>query len=362
MPDNIDARSFQSASWLDPCDKKSTVEPVGQTAPKHLEEATMRIPSKIDCGDERASHRSFKIVSDEEAGSDSCGDVGQSSKNPRSHGLTPEIILSHSFESLFTQSKAYPGDNFLILMKIMMTVFEGKEISDSCLLFATESELSLLSSFVQKKCKVAFEPADSKQKIAELINSHKTAYKHKRNEENYKLVFKKAIKFMTKKLKADLPEIARDRTKLLLAFYHKYFKREFEKAGIEKSLDLHVSNKDKLAENFCSKIYNPKTVNPKYISTVAHSKTFIEDIVTYLNNSFFPEYTKSRYYKLERILNSCKDTIGCSQENILRLKQNIQNNPRFKLPWYDDELKKAMVCVKNYLEMRCHVAKENFSF
>lgn len=322
----------------------------------------MRLPSKFDRADDKASHKSFKMVSDDEGVSDSCEFAGRSSKTQKSPSLTPDFILSQSFESLFIQSKTYPGDSFLILMKIMMIIFEGKEVSDACLKYTTDSELSLLSSFVLKKCKVAFNPSDPKEKIAEIINTHKTAYKHKRNEENYKLVFKKAIKFMTKKLKAELPEIARDRRRLLLAFYSKYFKKDFEKAGIEKSLDLHVSNKDKLADNFCNKIYNPKTVNPKYISTVAFSKTFIEDIVSYLNHNFFPDYTKSRYYKLERILNSCRDSIGCNQENILRLKQNIQTNPRFKLPWYDDELRKAMACVKNYLETRCQVPKEKFTF
>ncbi len=358
----MDTRSFQSVSWLDPADKKSTAEEIKPLASKKREEGNLRIPSRIDRLDGRASHKSFKMVSDDDGGSDSGEDVGRSTKTQRSHCLTPEFILSQNFESLFTQSKAYPGDSFLILMKIMMIIFEGKEVTEACLNYTTDSELSLLSSFVLKKCKVAFNTSDSKEKIAELVNTHKTAYKHKRNEENYKLVFKKAIKFMTKKLKAELPEVARDRRRLLLAFYSKYFKKDFEKAGIEKSLDLHVTNKDKLADNFCSKIYNPKTVNPKYISTVAHSRTFIEDIVAYLNNNFFPEYTKSRYYKLERILNSCRDSIDCKQENILRLKQNIQNNPRFKLPWYDDELKKAMACVKNYLETRCQVPKEKFVF
>ena len=356
--DGIEVKSYQSASWLE----LPAQEEKDQINNNHTSLAK-RAPTLSKNGFDATSQNSFKLVdSYEKEGSDSESDCPKIWKGGKSSGINPHVIATQSFIDLFNQSKAYSGDSFLVLAKIMMVIFEGKDVSVSALELMTNSELSILSSFVFKKCRVSFEISEKKSKIADLINKHKTAYKHKRNEENYKLIFKKAIKYLTKKLKIGKPELEKDKTTLLVGFYDTYFRKEFEKAGLDKTLELDSKDIKKLVANFSSKIYNPKTVNPKYIGIVAHSRSFIDEVVTYLNDVFFKEYSRNRYYKLDRILSTCKDPIGNNQDRIEHLKNNIQSNPRFKLPWYDDELKKAMKCVQGYLETKCNVQSSKFSF
>ena len=107
-------------------------------------------------------------------------------------------------------------------------------------------------------------------------------------------------------------------------------------------------------------IFNPKTVNPKYISMVAHSPLFLTDVVEYLNSRFIKDYRKSRYYKLDRIITTCFSDVLDDSSNFSRVKESIQNNPRFKIPWYDDELKKAVKGVQTYLVSKCSVPARSF--
>lgn len=306
--------------------------------------------------------RKRKISKDDSDGSDSGYDNPTSKDTGNNYEY--DKLLSLPFKDLFEKSKVFPADSFLILMKVLNHIFEGKSLSDKDLAFLSKPELTLLSAFFSKKCKVSFSCHDKLTKIAELINSHKSAYKHKRNEENYKLVFKKAIKHLTKTYKKNFPETRGDKKKLLLGFYKHYFRDDFIKLGLEREYELPRHDENKLVENFSSLIYNPKTVNPKYISMVALSKTFITDFLAYINDHFMQDYTRSRYNKVERILDNCKDIVKLAAHsgNHRDLIEKVERNPRFKLPWYDDELTKALSCVKSYLIGKCGVSALMFTF
>jgi len=275
-----------------------------------------------------------------------------------------EKLLKQPFQTLQEQAKEYPGDHFFLLMKILIMVFEGKDIPAEGLSYLSNSEMTILLALFSKKCKVVVSSKESKEKIAERLNSHKASYKHKRNEENYKLVFKKAVKHLAKKMKQEHPRLAKDKTLLVKEFYFKYFREDFHRVGLDVQLGLDYPREDDdvICEKFGSTIFNPKTVNPKYISTVANSSSFIEDVITYLNNHFFREYSKNRYAKVERILQRCHETILFNPENMDKVRMNIEKNPRFKLPWYDDELYKAMKGVRTYLETKCNVPSSKFTF
>ena len=80
----------------------------------------------------------------------------------------------------------------------------------------------------------------------------------------------------------------------------------------------------------------------------------------YLNNSFLKEYKRNRFTKVERILHKCQETILFDPENMDKVRTNIEKNPRFKLPWYDDELLKAIKGVRAYLESKCQVPAHRF--
>lgn len=122
-----------------------------------------------------------------------------------------------------------------------------------------------------------------------------------------------------------------------------------------------MTQSPKTLQLFTGLVYNPKTVNPKYITMVSCSPAFIHDVVEYLNHRFIKEYAKSRYYKLERILMTCFASVDQDPSNFASIKQSIESNPRFKMPWYDDELVKAAEGVKTYLIKQCSVSESAFS-
>ena len=278
--------------------------------------------------------------------------------------LHQEYLLNLSYSDIYEKSRQFSDDSFLVLMKVLNSIFEGKSVSEKDLAFLSKHELTLLSAFFSKKYKVSFSCSDKLKMVAELINCHKFSYKHKRNEENYKLVFKKAIKHLTRLFRRQNPETRGDKKKLLIGFYRHYFRDEFIKKGLDKEFDLPRHDENRLAENFNTLIYNPKTVNPKYISMVANSRLFITDVIRYINDAFMSDYVKSRFSKVERILINSKDIVKLATHSGNRndLVVKIENNPRFKLPWYNEELQRALKCVKVYLISKCEVSPLQFKY
>lgn len=306
-------------------------------------------------------HEDHKDVSDDDNCDSSIDQVRRRRPSDSNHDYDRLMLLPCS--ALHGIAMTDGRDACLVLMKILEMVFQAKNVSESDLKLLNNCEVHLLSAFFSKKCKVNFSKSDDMNKVAEMINCHKSSYKHKRNEENYKLVFKKAIKHLTKTLKKEHPEIKSDKKKLLLAFYKKYFKDEFVKQGLDREYELPRNDQDKLVKNFAKLIYNPKTVNPRYISMVANSRQFIDDVVDFINNHFMRSYIRSRHYKVERILDNCRDLVKsvAVTGKVKDLRDRIENNPRFKLPWYNDELIKAIKCVKGYLTSKCNVDEGKFT-
>ena len=308
------------------------------------------------------TRKRFASKDDSDNGSDS-GEELHGKKDTDSN-FDYNRLLALPFKDLSEKAKQFPPDSFLVLMKVLDMIFAGKALNEKDLVFLSKPEITLLSAFISKKCKVSFSCSDKLSRVAELINSHKSSYKHKRNEENYKLVFKKAIKQLTKLYKKKFPETRGDKKKMLLGFYRYYFRDDFVKKGLDREYDLPRNDERRLADNFNALIYNPKTVNPKYISMVANSRQFMADVVQYINEGFLKDYISSRYNKVERILDNCKDIVKLATHsgNNRDLIEKIEKNPRFKLPWYDDELLKALKCVKGYLVSKCNLQASVFTF
>lgn len=149
-----------------------------------------------------------------------------------------ESLLALPYSVLKQRNAEMSSMHSLVLMKAAVTIFEGKEVTGQDLSFLTEKDLLILSAFFGKKCKLSFETNQSRDKIAAFINEHRTYYKHKRNEENYKLVFKKAIKSLSKKLKQTLNPPPKDKFEMAQQFYDKYFREPFHQKGLHKEYNL----------------------------------------------------------------------------------------------------------------------------
>lgn len=323
----------------------------------------------------RSADLSVRADSDDSSSNDGKANRKDSNDVKSSSGIDYESLLSQPYSSLKARTDDLKHVQSLTLMKALVTIFEGRKVTGMELEFLSDTDLLVLSALFSKKCKISFRATDTRDRIAEFINQHLTYYKHKRNEENYKLVFKKAIKHLSKKLKTSLDTKPKDKYEMAYHFYLKYFREPFRSKGLDKTYGIveeketqprkgdNNNNKllsDKILKTFTSLIYNPKTVNPKYISMVACSKLFIDDVIDYLNTRFIREYSKSRYFKLERILMTCFASVSQNPKNFDTIKVNIENNPRFKMPWYDDELVKAVKGVQNYLVTKCGVQASAF--
>lgn len=339
------------------------------TAKNHAE-----ISSLVATKDKKATENSD---SDSEGSSSGEFDPENPKPSDKKNYKYYDSVLSKSMVELKAYIEKSHSDPNLLLMKLLTIIFEGKSVLPTDLVQLKSDELIILSCLLYKKCKIVFSHTDSPDKIAELINSHKTAYKHKRNEENYKLVFKKAIKHLARKLKQEDPSANnKERHRAVWGFFLRYFYPYVSREAVGPVLGLQAVDAEewtrlgvfkqakdsRVLEAFAAVVYNPKTVNPKYISNVSQSKRFLEEVILYLNTAFMKEYRKSRYSKIERILGHCRQILRECNNDLSKSRDKIDKNPRFKLPWYDHELEKAMKGVAAYLESKCGVRSEAFTF
>ena len=169
------------------------------------------------------------------------------------------------------------------------------------------------------------------------INSQRGSSKPKRLEENYKLVFKKALKYLLSEFKFKNHLRVR-KQQLEQMFYDHYFKEAFEKEGLDEEFYLS-GTRDSNKKGQC--LFNPKTINSKYVASIMKSQNFVKDFNEYLNNEFMQDYGKTRDYKIKKVLEKCYDFLGKKKNGAQKVKDYIENNPKCKLPWSDKELSTA---------------------
>lgn len=156
-----------------------------------------------------------------------------------------EALLSQSYATLKTRAEELHHVQSLLLMKAIMAIFEGHLLTGEELAYLSETDMLVLSALFSKKCKITFDVSNPRDKIAEFINEHLHYYKHKRNEENYKLIFKKAVKHISKKIKPTLVPVPKNKLEMAYQFYLKYFREPFKANGLDKELGIVEEEKRK---------------------------------------------------------------------------------------------------------------------
>ena len=86
------------------------------------------------------------------------------------------------------------------LQGLMLMMFEGTNIIIQDIYQLNEGEKIILASLLKRKFSIEIDLKTSNNEIATIINYEKNNAKPKRLEENYKLVFKRALKFLLTKL------------------------------------------------------------------------------------------------------------------------------------------------------------------
>ena len=137
------------------------------------------------------------------------------------------------------------------------------------------------------------------QQIVNKINEDRVKAKSKRLEENYKLVFKKALKFLLSRYKK-LNKLKCRKVELEKKFFNYYFSKICEETGNTMETFLFVmKDNEKVSQN----LFNPKTINAKYVQTVTKSELFLGDFNVYLDKDFLIDYSKSREFKMNIHIN-----------------------------------------------------------
>lgn len=196
------------------------------------------------------------------------------------------------------------------------------------------------------------------EKMESLINNNKSNSKPKRLEENYKLVFKKALKYLlnqyktTKHLRVRKPQLEQ-------MFYDHYFKEVFESEGLADEFYLSSTRNKKPQGGQC--LFNPKTINTRYVASIMKSKKFVNDFNDYLENEFMNDYSESRKYKITKVLEKCYDFLNKKKTGAMKVKEYIELNPKCKLPWSDLELTTAKESVYHLLNEKIKARSRKMS-
>lgn len=231
------------------------------------------------------------------------------------------------------------------LLSLMMTLFKGLDLKLEQIDALTKEEKYILSSLVLRKFNIKMNPTSPNPTILQAINSQRQLSKNKRLEENYKLVFKKALKYLLRKFKK-YNEVKGKKNDLEQQFYKFYFEEVFKSEGIEVEMGIDPESNTFKGQN----LFNPKTINSRYVTNIMKSGLFKAHFEDFLENQFVTDYNKSREFKIQKVVEKCYECFnkkkGGGYEEV---QKYIEQNPKCKLPWSDSELISARESVKQLL-------------
>ncbi len=181
--------------------------------------------------------------------------------------------------------------------------------------------------------------------IADRINSDLAITRTKRLEENYKLVFKRGLKFMLNNFKGNnLARLNRlNRRDLELLFRKHYF------------TEIQWDTAIRQNPSFC--LFNSKTINSEYLAFISSSEEFLNDFANFIVGYFEDDYSQVSDHKLTSFFEKCYSSIHLEgqspEESIANVIEYVEKNTKCKLPWSKTELVKAKKSVLKLLRTKC---------
>ena len=70
------------------------------------------------------------------------------------------------------------------------------------------------------------------------------------------------------------------------------------------------NDKGKLTQN----MFNPKTINANYVQQITKSDLFLKDFNEYLEKDFNTDYSKTRKYKIGKVVEKCQEYFGNNKD------------------------------------------------
>lgn len=148
------------------------------------------------------------------------------------------------------------------------------------------------------------------QHVHHFITFSLNYLKSKRPEENYKLVFKRGLKFIKEEFKAKF-RLRFKKRQLEQIFVKHYFGQGIHKAsGGSPALDEKTVFEPCQAALEEISLFNPRTINSKYIKYIMRSQMFMNDFVTFLVKHFKEDYVATRENKIRTVLEKCYQLIS----------------------------------------------------
>ena len=191
------------------------------------------------------------------------------------------------------------------------------------------------------KRKFAIEIEEDAFSVIAKINSQKKSSGNKRFEENYKLVFKRAYKALLKKFAKDRKLKCR-KMELQKRFFDYYFKSESDNINLQ--LDEVKIDRPKKFEYYD---LNPNTITESNIEKFVDSEKYLHALLEYIDKIFIKDYMHSNEAKLDKVVENCQEIL--KKEGIAKVKENIEKNQKYKLPWTLGELCSAKTVVLDKL-------------
>ena len=229
------------------------------------------------------------------------------------------------------------------LFSLMVKVFTRREIIEADLMIPV-SQLKIFNcilyrKFMKRLTSIELEapPEIQLDRINSIINSSS----HKRQEECYKFVFTRVLKFLKKKIKRN----SKIKKNIEAQFYAYYFGEIAQ--GSQESIELYYYPLTKKGKK--------ETLNSNYFDRIFQSKNFVNDMVKYLTEHLNEEYRAEIVQKLESLLLKWDTYFSEDEKDIDKYLEEIKNylikNKRCKLPWTIDEVKEAVQRVYSLIEV-----------
>lgn len=266
-----------------------------------------------------------------------------------------------------------PSNHKQLMVRLLEKTLQHQRIDALDLQGFNSNDLELVRSIVKRKYSVNISQHDfvDKKRLADILNSLDENQKtEKRSEENNKLIFKRAIKYMIADYKEkhanELKEVRKNEYEAKICKY--YFGNEPLPESKKSSISNNKERKErsvKVEEMDASKprettgqeiadfVINPNTINAKYIRFVFSSALFKAFFDDFVDHKFMKDYAKSRTNKLLKIVDTIYDYTKhkkVKQFQVQAAQTYIERNAKFKLPWTDKELEKCKTSMKEFIK------------
>jgi len=229
--------------------------------------------------------------------------------------------------------------NAVRLRDLIECILQGRKLQVPDLQNLNEIERTVLSCIIEKKSNLS------------------GAKNSKRREEKQKLFFKSALKFIESSFLAEFAKqrnLSRKKDVDPMMFYLAYFQEVAASMQIDVSNFLPPNQKRKSKSG--SNRNELKSFNLKYIELILSSKRFLYETIEYLENSFAQSYAKSRYQKIDKVVENIADVVDQMYRDfsrdygnnplglrdiVLRRVTEVLQSSKSKLPWSNAELEEA---------------------